>query len=486
MQPQYIANPNRLSTLRKRASFRALMRAIESGAWGEVLLKLKKTSHRFKDVANHEGELNALLVKVNSIRLGIRVHATVLTGKPISVGVPEGFDAQSDAIAMIRKRSAFDALLSQCARRANIESEATLRVAIDPDHGVVICSDRNSEVLAVGPDGPDMQPTVYERRWIIERTINNAKVKFLRVERHRAPGGVGVIEQEAYRTKTTDLYIDLTKLTRVQLSEAVPGTTLEERYETGVSVPLITRLVCEYYDGWPEFLLSESDIDLLDTNTAAFSRVARSLEQHGQPKARVGSGLVNDNNEVVVSEDAIVDDEKTFEYISPDYDFASMLEFFNKTMAMLLGVIQVSPALVGIKLEGGAMPETYDKLRLEGTNTLSRAKTSSRYFTPALERALTAASIIDAKRPMSGYAVGEVSVQMFPELPRDRIDIAREAAELLAGDGKFPLIDHRTAVEMVNESGADAIMDRIEEDQAKQAQRDQASLAGAFGVGGAA
>lgn len=484
MRAPYYADPKKLAKLSRESSTRAILRMIERGDWQRVLIKLEKTSYRYKEILNHSGMLKELLVKFNAIRLSMRLHATVLTGNPINIQVPEGFEAQDEAIAKIRKRTNFDALLAQIARRANIEAAATLRVDLHPEYGVVLCADRNDEVLAVGPDGPDMQPTVYERRWIVERKTHNGKKKYMRVERHRAPGGVGVVEQEAYEVTTTNIYQDLSVAKMVPLEEALPQTTLQPSTPTGVGYPLITRLVCEYFDDAPEFLMGEHDLDLLDAHAAAFSRLARSMELHGTPKARVSESMVNDNGKVEITEDAIIDPEKSFEYLNNQFDFDGMMKLLNKSTSMLLTALRVSPAIVGIKLEGGAMPDTYDKLRLESTNTLARGKDSAVYFTPALERVFEIASQIDTQRPMLGYPVGPVNVQMHPQLPKDQIDMVREVGEML--DRDLPLISHREAVAKVHgDAVADDMVESINEDLDRRTAREQAAFMGTVPTGGA-
>lgn len=485
--PAYIAPKNKLASLRKRAVVAKLIRDIECGKWKKFLIDLKNAAHRYKEIQTHSGKIEPLIVKVNAVRLAIRFHTMVLTGTPITVSTPDGFDAQRQAVTQIQSRSMFNALAMQCARRANIESFASMRVAIDPDHGVVICADDNAVAIPVGPDGPDMQPTVWERRWIIERKdASSQKVtKYLRVERHRAPGGVGVVEQEAFKVSSTDIYQCLSDLTEVKLETALPGTTLEPVTLTGVPYPLITRLVHEYYEGQPELLLSEHDLDILDLHASALSRFDRTMEQHGTPKARVSSGMVDEETGMLnISEDGIVDEEKIFEYLQQTFNFDSMLKYMNKTLQLLFAQLQLSPALVGIKLEGGAMPDTVDKLRLEASNTLARGRTSAMYFQPAFQRVMDIAVALDTRLPMKGYPTAPVGVTVHPGLPRDPIDIAREMQELRGSGGADALVDRRTAIETIwGDSAADGIHERLLVEDEQRIQNDQRSLMGAFGGG---
>ncbi|MGV6814075.1 MAG: hypothetical protein ACWA5W_03580, partial [Phycisphaerales bacterium] len=437
----------------------------ECGKWKKFLIDLKKAVHRYKEIQSNSGKIEALVVKVNVLRMAIRMHTMVLTGTPITTTVPEGFEAQQQALGEIRTRSMFDAALVQAARRANIEAFATMRVEAG-QAGTFITAESNDHILPVGPDGPDMQPTVWERRWIIER--------------HRAPNGVGVVEQEVYETPSTDLYQFLPELKQRTLESVLPEEVargLVPSTPTGVAYPLITRLVHEYYDGQPEPLMSESDMDMLDMIASAMSRVDRSMELHGSPKARVDESMIDPETDTVkVTEDAIVDPDKVFEYITTNMNLGDLMGWMNKALQLGLAQLQLSPALVGIKLEGGQMPDTFDKLRLEASTTLSRGKTSTMYFEPALGRVMDIASAVDAQRPLKGYPVAPVGVTMHPGLPKDQIDTARQMQELRGG-GTDPLIDLRTAVETIHgHSAGETVYQRLLEDKARQLELDQQSL----------
>lgn len=475
--PGYLASKETLANLRRRATVGVLMRQIEKGDWKRFLLEMKKAAHKYKKIKSHSGDIDPLLMKLNVVRMAIRLQVAVLAGTPISLAFAEGFDGQREAVNKIRNESMFDALLMEITRVANIESFATLRVESLPNQGTVICTDPNSMMLAVGPDGPDRQPTVWERRWIIERKTQHETKRYLRVERHRAPNSIGMIEQEAYAIASTDLFQYLGDLKQVDLDVAIPDTVMEPVTLTGVPYPIIVRVVHEYQDGQPGMLMSEYDMDMLDMHAAALSRYDRTMEQHGSPKLRIGEGSVDKKSgKVAISDDAVIDPDKLVEYIQQGFDFESQLKFMNKTVQMLLTLLQTSPALVGVKLEGGAMPDTVDKLRLEATNTLSRGRTSAMYFTPALERVFTIASIVDAQRPLQGYPIGRVGVTMHPGLPQDPQDVAKAMQELRSG-GIDPLIDLRTALETIHgQAAGENIHNRLKEEKEEQLKHDQAAL----------
>ena len=302
--PGYITPKARLESIRARRIVANIMRQLERGDWKSFLLKCKKAVHKFPSLEKHSGEIEPLLVKVNVVRMAIRFHGIVLAGEPITLTVPEQYAEQKQALSDIRRGSHFDALLMQAVRTANIDGFSTLRVDARGDQ-TVICADDNRMMIPVGPDGPDMQPTVWERRWMIERKQANKLIRYLRVERH----GAGMIEQEVYEYAGGDLLVDLASamVKRVELGVAMPGTQLLPAIETGVPYPLVTRLVHEYFDGQPEMLMSEHDFDLLDMSAAAVSRLDRSMEKHGSPKARISESMIDPDTGKVKIGDAILD-----------------------------------------------------------------------------------------------------------------------------------------------------------------------------------
>lgn len=479
-RPGWVASPARLATLSKRAQHRAILRDLAEGKHKRVLIELGHAAHRYRQIRNEAGKLTQLVAMINVVRKAVKVHASVLVGNPAVVSVGEEFTAQAERIAMVRSESMFDSLLMRAVRRATLESECAIRVDIDPAKGTVLCLEDNDVCLAVGEDGPDDQPTVWERRWFKEVKTTDGVKKYLRVERHRVEAGEGLIEQEVYKAKGDDVFVELTKLERVPLATVLDNPPADV-VRTGLDRNLITRLVTDFDDnGWPEMLLSNGDIDLVDVHAASFSRLARTMEQHGAAKVRISEQMVDKDGRVNLSDDAIVDPDKQFEYILAGYDFPGLLEMMTQTLRLLLLSVDVSPALLGVKLEGGAMPDTYDKLRLESTGVLIRARTAKSYIQPALETVWWLVGMVDTQRPMMGYAVGEVDVALRPEIPADEIDTTRFLAEQM----REGLVDEETAITRLHGDGAaPTILERLRSGRAARAAEAQASVFGAMGFG---
>lgn len=479
--PGYVAPKGMIDELRRRRRVRHIFRDLHSGRWSRVLLDLQLSQHRYRDIARHSGKIEPLLAKVNFFRLANSFHATVAAGNPAQSLTADGFDEQSDAIDQIRERCLFDTLLMEAIRAVNIDAEAPLRVSVG-DTGTVITQDDPDQTFPVGPAGPDGQPTVWERRWIVERKdVLGRMVKYLRVERHRAIGGRGLIEQEAYASTgqnawgLSDVLVDLDTLKRVDLATAVEEV-LPEIIETGASHAAIVQLVADRERGEPMGKIAEHDLDIIDESAAAFSRMSRSHDLHAQPLLRVSEQMVDrKTGKVALGDDGVLDPEKVVEYINQGFDLGVMLEALDRILGLQLVMLRMSQALLGFKMGGGSAPDSYDKLRLEGTNTLAWAKQTAAYCAPALGRLFTIATQIDARLPLRGYAVAPVTVEMRPELPKDRVELAREMSEMLSA--ATPLIAHRDAlVRLWGERDADGMLERIREDQAEKARQSAASI----------
>jgi hypothetical protein len=490
--PGYVAPRSRIDELKRRRTIRNLFRDINSGKWRRVLLDLGNSQHRFRELARHSGQIEALLTKVNLVRLAFRFHGTVAAGNPVNTVVGDGNDEQAAAVDAIRRRVNFDAMLQEAIRKVNIEAEAVLRVSVvgggggGGETGTVINLDDNDRTIPVGPNGPDGQPTVWERRWKIERPsgggLGGRKKVYLRVERHRRINGVGVIEQEAYTSRDqsggeeiSDVLCHLADLKRVPLTDAVDDPPAELT-ETGASGPAIVRLVADMEDGEPAWMLTKDDLDIIDESAAAFSRLSRAHDLHSQPILRIPEHMVDPaTGTVTLTEDAIVDPDKMAEYIGQNFDLGKMLDLMDRVLGLTLVMLQMSQALLGFKMGGGSAPDSYEKLRLESTSTLARGKQTAIYCNGPLGQLFTRATEIDARQPMRGYATSPVTCEMRPELPKDRVELVKEIGDML--DRSTPLISHRRAIAAIHgERNADAILDEIRADQEAAAKVNASSL----------
>lgn len=491
--PPFFARREELDAERARRRHRAVLRKLFAGDWRDVLLAMGRSQHLFRLVERHDGSVRPFMMKANLFRQAVTLLADMTLNERPSLILPEDAAEQRAFLDDLRDQSMLDALVHQAVLTAHAEGVAFLLAERSPQTGrAALRLLDNDEVVAVGPLGGDGLPTVFERRWVVERGDGPRKVTYLRIERHRVVGGRGVVEQEAYRwgrresgamsPVVGDTLADASRLERVPLAEAaLPGaTTPPEILETGAPNPLIVQVVIYAMRGEPRAKLSDHELDLLDQVTASLSQIARAVALHANPRIRVTEAMVDpESGRVRSSIEAVVGDEdKVVGYIDVSFAFDEMLGLLNKVMQLALGDLEVSPALLGMKLDAGANPDTVDKLRLEATRTLAAINRSGLFVAPALGRALTVASWLDSAAPLAvnpgaGYPVEPVGVRLRPGLPRDQAAIiAEQTAMLVAG-----VTSRRQAVIAIHGAeNADTVLTEIEADRSADTMAQRESL----------
>lgn len=483
--PAWLPSKKRLETLRAQRRIRRICRDLYEGKWRKVLVDMKLAQAKYRQLKREDGEIQALFVKLNAIRLACDMHATVLASRPYRASLADAFVDQQAALEAIRSGCLLDQSVMNAAVTINVEGSAPMRVTSVGGKTVVEVDD-NDITLPVGERGPNNQPAVWERRWVVERDVNRRSRRYLRVERHRVVDGVGRVEQEAYDAKTSDTLVDLRELRPVTLAEALGpdlAATTPPLTITGLDRPAIVELNAGLYRGEPVRLFEENDLDLFDAAAHQLSSIVRTHILHAAPKLRVTEAMLDkDGNAKGASDDAIVDPQQEVTYVQLSAAFDQMLAFGQRLDGYAFVRLAMSPSLLGIRMNQGAAPDSFDKLRLESTSTLAHARKTAAAVNPALELVLGIASVVESRRPGNGWAIGPVGVELRPELPKDLIDRAREQNELLS-DPERPLTSHWDALaELHGEDQADAILSRIRDDQAAIAARNAASLGAELGM----
>jgi hypothetical protein len=496
--PRFIASADRLADLRRERKTRRIMRDLYKGSWAKVLIDAGRTQHYFANSAKgskfHPQDVSPLVQKFNIFKLACQTHADVNAGRPALVSVDEElYPEQAEALRSIADRCMLDSLYHRGNRRSAKEGMAIVHACIDADilsadRGVVLALADNDEWLPVGPIGPDGQPRVWERRWILKRDTSGRKKMYLRVERYWSPEGIVVVDNEAYLVESADTIVDLSdreKCKRVELAEAIgeqAASSIEAIRVLGTPhIPVVWLLRDMNEDDEPEGLIGSQDIDLLDEVLAAFSQWSRSRSMHATPKARVSEKQVDGETGTVDSHfDFIIDPDKAFEYITVQFELDEILQSLDRTISYALAQMQVSSMLLGLDPAGG-VAETFESRRIKAMSTLASAQRTVPVQGPAMSRILTVASALESMSTL-GWAYGPVEFTPRPEIPKETIDRAREQAEMLQAG----LTSRRRAVAAIHgEDLADQVMEEIGEDSAAAAESQRAALFGAIGgVGG--
>lgn len=493
--PAWAAPADALARARNRRRVGAIMDRLYRGEWFEALVRDEQTQHVFRNLTRHGGKVAPLLEKVNLFRLAVNMHADIMGLNPVTLDVPEAYAAQWERLRVIRAASMWDANFHEGLTFTSMYGAAAFRIDRHTDGlgaaSAVISLDDPDDTFALGADGPDGQPTVWERRWFVRRVgADRREVKYLRVQRHRVIAGQGgIVEEEAFKGHggaACELLADLTKLERVKLADALgadAAAPLKDATPTGAPYPLIVRIANYVWKGEPQSRLPESEIDLLDQTTASLSQLARALSMHAAPKMRVIDAMIDkDTNEVDATMEAILDPHKDVEYIAAQFEFDAMLRFLDRALQFFATAMEITPALLGVEVQSGQAADSYRKLALKSTQTLAAAKRGVLTIKPGLERLWSLASLVDSQLGLAvgGYDAGPVDVTLKPEIPRERIDLIEEEDAMLRA-GLTSRIRAMAAVH--GEDQADTVYAEWLADQEAESKRQQSALFGAAGFG---
>lgn len=498
--PAWLPPEGTLERLRSMRRDRRLLKRLIDGDVRAALLDSGVTQHKWAKIlrrsADGTEELNEIVVGINVIDLAMEMHAIIATGTPMTITVDGMDDDEGDSgdtrqaafIDALRRRNLFDAQAYETAYAANAEGACVLRAG--QHHGEVAIFTEDPEIaLPLGPDGPDGQPTVWERRWIIEKIIDKKTVRYLRVERHRRipdAGGamVWAIESEAYLATTTDTYIDLASLKPAPLSAALDAgeAAPEPVVLTGLSDCTLMRFYVSRYRGIVRPRIRSGDLSLVDAVTAGLTRMARTAATHGDPKWRVPHHLIKDGA-FNISDIAFDDPDRLLEMIAQAFDWDGIAMVFRTMIQWFITQTRMSASLIGFKPDGGASPDTVEKLTLEATVTLAVAKQSAIYMDAAFGRLLTTASELHARTALGsegGYPVKPVRCALHPELPKDAQQLARELAERRAANQ----ISELSMLEILHGPKRALVeMARMDAEANANADRQQRALGFAVGAG---
>jgi hypothetical protein len=482
---------SKLCELREARAARRLSRDIFEGKITKVLLDAQRTQHVFRPMKRHDGKIEAFLEFFNFVRSAHTMHADIMANEPATISVAEEFAEQRLSIDGVRDRSLWDSTFHEACLTASVESYALIRADRDRFGEASLDVLDNDEWFPVGAPGSDGQPSVFERRWIIERKAPGSAnpgrgetKRFLRIERHRKrdEDGRPIVEQEAFATESCDVLQCTAKLTRVPLASALPqgAAVPPDALVLDLDDVPIVQLVNFRYRKRPQFRVGEHNLAVIDQNAASLSQLSRAIAQHGSPKFRVSKRQVDEKTGMVnLSVDAFEDPDKIVESIPVAFQFEEMMQFLDRVVKAMLITMEISPALIGMKMGDGSNPDTVDKLRLESTHTLAAAKRAIPNMRPAIERVWTVACMIESLSvPAGGWPVTQVQVKLHPGIPVDDAEKNRAQLELLAGGGT----SEEEAFRVIH--GEDRGPQILEEKRAAQerlAKQQQAALFGAVG-----
>lgn len=498
-----VTGEGKLKELREDRRVARLLRTVSEGTWRDLLEKISQ--HSFPLIQNAAGKLTRLIVKLNLIGAAMELHAETLAGERSNVATSDGYDDQQESVNAIAARSNWNAQLLIAAELMNIEGAAFLRSGVEATssgRGVVIVVEDNEVCFPVGRIGANLQPTAYERRWVVEvpdPADPKKKINVLRVESHWLPDGspVAAIAQRAYivesgdplGTCVTDKGVRPYDVTKLPGAPADVLTLLPTADLDIVQVVIGRRAAGGSVNAKPRSRFRVSDLDLLDSATMILSGLVNTISMHAQPILVVPESALDKKTSKLPKNQKVFahsDDGKP-EYVAYEAKFVEVLDVAERFADYALASSRASRVVLGMPAKGTVT--TLGELRMNAQPTLSAARTTATYTEPMLEQAWTVATIMDSRMPGNGFDCGRVSVRLKPGLFAtfdDRVDSAAKA--LAAG-----VTSEWHAVASVHgEDQADAVIAQMERERAAKADLaakslmlDMSASGGGSAVGGA-
>ncbi len=433
-------------------------RQLYDGKWRAFLLADGRTAHLFKALQDAQGRERPLLVTVNVLGLAARKTADLLMLDPPDISAGEDFPLQAEAIERINQASHIEPVLYEGALTATYEGESWLQV-MRHNGRVIIANVPADQCFGVGDLGPDGSYPTVERRWIERVGSGPAARTLLRVEAHTA----GLVANRLYA---------LGRRGQIEAQLPLPAG-LPEQLETGVDEPLL--------DFVPNFAIGGrciSDFDgvdeLVDQFTAGVSQAARVLAKHADPKLGIPEDLFDEEGAIKASAEAFAlkSKDELPVYLTWNAQLDAAIKMIDHWLRWLLVVIEMSPALLGLK--EGAAPDAYKKLRLEAFNTLAKVGRKKLYWHRVVKDLYRRAHKLE-NAPASGsagvrvqrYDHAEVGVDWHDGIPLDESERVHDVIDKrVAG-----VIDRTTAVEQIEGvEEAEQIVERLAAEDASARQ----------------
>jgi hypothetical protein len=205
------------------------------------------------------------------------------------------------------------------------------------------------------------------------------------------------------------------------------GKTLSPLEATGIDQNTITWVGNELDDEDECVAVSDYDglIELQDSLNHKQTQIARVLAKHADPKLAAPEfqadekGGIRTNNEVYFfrSKDEIP------AYIVWNAQLEAAIEDRAFTLNALCMTAEMSQVLLGLK--EGAAPTAARTLRLEATNSLSKAARKAVIWKPAIRRVIEVCQLLENTIPGNRYDIQSIGISMRDGLPTDELDDAQ-------------------------------------------------------------
>ena len=231
-----------------------------------------------------------------------------------------------------------------------------------------------------------------------------------------------------------------------------PDLPLTPATKTGLQTNTVTWVPNEF-DLDETTAISDYDglIELQDELNAKQTQIARVLAKHSDPKMAFPARSFDDDGTIHTSYGAFPFNSKDEipQYIVWNAELAAALEDRKFTLNLLLITAETSPVLLGLK-EGGA-PDAFKKVRLEASNSLSKAQRKASTWKNAVKRVVGTAMQLEQTIPGTRYNLTPVSCEIRDGIPVDELDQANRIS-ILRASGTMSVL--RGVTEQLTDAGA--------------------------------
>ena len=400
-------------------------RMLHDGRHFDYFLWEGRTQFDFPEIKS-EGRVIKPFVPLNLLKLISLKSADVLFGAEPSVKVED--EIQSQKLADLTERTALHKLLYHTALEASYDGEAAIEAVIQ--NGQLFL--KRVDIADIIPEGhiqPDGQYPSYVR-YNAKNAGDDKSPKWLLLTTRYLPGKIVRTLQELDSSNGSVIPPVLTMNRWPQ--EDPEDEPIEPETITGIDrntitwIPnlLIRDMAVSDYDG-----LVETQ-DLLNVKRTQLARV---LAQHADPAMAMPTrnfkpdGTLDSENKVFPFDDPHM----VPQYITWNAELAQATADFLQVRGDLLLMSETSPILLGIK-DHATAHVAYKSVRLEATNTLTKAQRKAVIFRSAIKRMLSVAQDLEQTIPGERYDRLPLGVEMQDGLP---VDTDLQATEIATKRG---------------------------------------------------
>lgn len=397
-------------------------RMLHDGRHNDYYLFEGRTQFEFLP-ARSEGRVVKPYVPYNLLKLISLKTADLLFGAEPSVRVDD--EIQSQKIEQLVERTALHKLLYHTAVEASVDGEAAIEAVI-LEGQVYLKRIDAADIFPEGPIQPDGQYKSYVRYNARNFGDEQSQDWRLLVTRYFAGRITREVRELDGGGGLTPRALTLNQWPQVDPEEEpLEAETLTGIYRNTITwIPnlLVRDIAVSDYDGL---------VELQDLLNAKRTQIARVLAQHSDPAMALPSRNFRDDGTIDSQYKVFAFDQDGLvpKYITWDAQLTSAMADFMEVRSALLLESETSPVLLGIK-DHATAHVAYKSVRLEATNSLTKAQRKGVIFRPAIKRMLGVAQDLEQTIPGTRYDRLPLGLEMNDGLPIDTDQQATEIATL--------------------------------------------------------